>query len=49
MLRNPDSLYEGKRSKGLLKVKSVADDDALVVGYEDRVGERRGSIRALKC
>lgn len=48
MLRQADSLYENKRSKTLLKVKSFADDDAIVIGYEDGIGRCKGTVGALK-
>jgi DNA ligase-1 len=34
MLRQPGSLYVGKRSKTLLKVKTFYDAEAKVIGYE---------------
>ena len=34
MLREPGSLYVGKRSMTLLKVKTFLDAEAKVVGYE---------------
>ena len=34
MLRQPGSLYEWKRSKTLLKVKTFSDEEAEVVGHE---------------
>lgn len=48
MLRDPNSLYQCKRSKTLLKVKSLPDDEALVIGYEDGVGRNRGTVGALQ-
>jgi ATP-dependent DNA ligase len=33
MLRQPDALYENKRSKNLQKVKIFYDDEAEVIGY----------------
>lgn len=33
MLRDPNSLYEYKRSSILLKVKKFHDDEAKVIGY----------------
>lgn len=47
MLRNPDSQYEGRRSRSILKVKSVPDDEAVVIGYEDGVGRNSGTISGL--
>ncbi|KAJ1549527.1 hypothetical protein HK096_011428, partial [Nowakowskiella sp. JEL0078] len=49
MLRSPNSLYEGKRSKSLLKVKSFYDAEAIVEGYEDGKGKHKGTVGALKC
>ncbi len=34
MLRDPDSVYENRRSKSLLKVKTFHDDEAVVLGYK---------------
>src|SRR3990172_3171793 len=39
MLRKPKSLYEGKRSSTLLKVKNINDDVALVIGHEPGKGK----------
>ncbi|KAJ3047294.1 hypothetical protein HK097_011659 [Rhizophlyctis rosea] len=49
MLRKPGSLYEGKRSGTLLKVKSFFDAEAEVVGYEPGKGKHKGATGALKC
>ena len=48
MLRKFGSLYEGKRSSTLLKVKTFCDDEAVVVGYEKGKGKYIGKIGALK-
>lgn len=48
MLRDPDGLYERKRSKTLLKVKTYFDGEAEVVGYEDGVGRCLNTTGALK-
>ena len=48
MLRRPGSLYEGKRSGTLLKVKSFFDAEAEVVGYEAGKGKHKGATGALK-
>lgn len=34
MIKDPNGLYERKRSKLLLKVKVMHDEDAIVTGYE---------------
>ena len=47
MLRQPGSFYERKRSHTLLKVKSVDDAEALVVGYFSRPGGR--DVSSLEC
>jgi len=49
MLREPGSLYIGKRSKTLLKVKKFLDDDAEVIGHEKGKGRNAGVCGALKC
>ena len=38
MLRHPESIYEGKRSRTLLKVKTFEDDEATVLGHEPGTG-----------
>lgn len=48
MLRNPNSLYERKRSKQLLKVKKFEDAEAIVTGYEDGTGRLKGLMGAIK-
>ncbi|KAK2459959.1 hypothetical protein APHAL10511_008044 [Amanita phalloides] len=49
MLRRPQSLYEGRRSGTLLKVKSFYDAEAIVTGYAPGKGRHKGSMGALKC
>ncbi|TPX70804.1 hypothetical protein SpCBS45565_g01500 [Spizellomyces sp. 'palustris'] len=49
MMRKPGSLYEGKRSATLLKVKTFFDAEAKVLGYEPGKGKHKGSTGALKC
>jgi DNA ligase-1 len=48
MLHNPDALYEKKRSKNLLKVKSFSDGEATVIGYSPGSGKYEGKTGALK-
>jgi len=38
MLRDPESLYEGRRSDRLLKVKTFEDDEATVLNHEEGSG-----------
>ena len=47
MLRSPGSYYEGKRSNTLLKVKSVVEDEAVVVGHQAGKGKNSGRLGAL--
>ena len=49
MLREPQSLYEGKRSKSLLKMKPFYDAEARVIGHEDGKGRNAGRLGALVC
>ncbi|KAJ3737293.1 hypothetical protein DFJ43DRAFT_987910 [Lentinula guzmanii] len=49
MLRKPGSLYEGKRSSTLLKIKSFYDAEAVVTGYKAGKGRNAGVTGALKC
>ncbi len=47
MLRQPGSLYAGKRSSTLLKVKTFLDDEAEVYGFEPGEGKHKGRLGAL--
>ena len=38
MLRNPTSLYERRRSRDLLKVKSFSESEAEIIGYQQGTG-----------
>jgi len=49
MLRQPCSLYEGKRSRTLLKVKSFQDVEATVCGHAPGKGKHAGRLGALVC
>lgn len=49
MLKNPDSVYQNKRSSDLLKVKSFHETEATVVGYVPGLGKYSGLIGALIC
>ncbi|KAF8627948.1 hypothetical protein AX17_006101 [Amanita inopinata Kibby_2008] len=49
MLRKPESMYEGRRSNTLLKVKNFYDAEAVVTGYVAGKGKHKGATGALKC
>ncbi|KJE92270.1 DNA ligase [Capsaspora owczarzaki ATCC 30864] len=49
MLRKPGSMYEGRRSMTLLKVKSFEDADAKVIGHNQGSGRHQGRLGALVC
>ena len=48
MLRQAGSLYENKRSKTLLKVKTFQDAEGTVIGYEPGKGKNEGLVGAMK-
>ncbi|KAJ3228745.1 hypothetical protein HDU81_005938, partial [Chytriomyces hyalinus] len=49
MLRKPGSLYVGKRSSTLLKVKSFYDAEAVVIGHEPGRGKNSRVTGSLRC
>jgi len=49
MYRHPDSKYEGKRSSGLLKVKTFRDDEFTAVDVEEGNGKLQGKAGAIWC
>jgi DNA ligase 1 len=49
MLREPKSVYVPMRSRTLYKVKTIADAEAVVVGYEPGIGRNEEVYGALKC
>ena len=49
MLRKPESIYEGKRSKTLLKVKEFHDMEVKIVGYKDGTGKYKGMLGSFEC
>jgi len=49
MLRKPQSMYEGRRSSTLLKVKSFFDDEATITGYEAGKGRHLGRLGGYAC
>lgn len=44
MLRDPDSLYDGTRSKSLLKVKSSLDAEAVIIDYIEDTHMKKDGI-----
>lgn len=49
MIRNPNSHYECRRSRTLLKVKTFDDDEATIIGHEPGSGKYIGMCGALRC
>ncbi len=49
VIRDPEALYERKRSNKILKLKKYFDDECLVVGYTAGKGKFTGMLGALKC
>jgi DNA ligase-1 len=49
MLRQPGSLYEGKRSRTLLKVKTFHDLEVTVIDHIPGKGKHKGRLGALAC
>jgi len=47
MLRKPDSTYERKRSKYLIKVKTHSDSEGVVIGYVNGKGRLEGMTGSL--
>lgn len=47
MIRDPSSLYEGKRSDTLLKVKKFDDAEATVLGHLKGTGRCSAMLGAL--
>ena len=49
MLRAPNSPYEGKRSKYLLKVKQLFDAECRIIGYKKGTGKYKRYLGAFEC
>ena len=49
VVREPNALYVGKRSKSSLKIKSFQDDECVVKGYTKGKGKFEGLVGALLC
>jgi len=48
MIRDPNSHYECRRSRSLLKVKTFEDDEAVIIGHEPGSGKYLGQCGALR-
>ena len=48
MLRDPKSIYEGRRSDFLLKVKKFEDAEATVIGHEKGTGRCSNMCGAIR-
>ena len=49
MLKHPDSMYDGKRSDWLLKVKPSFEDEAIIVDYTEGKGKYQGLLGGFVC
>lgn len=49
MLRKNNSVYEGKRSKSLLKVKKFHDIEVKIIGYKNGTGKYKGKVGSFDC
>lgn len=49
MLKDPNSEYEGKRSKKLLKYKPAYDEEAVIIEHKMGEGKYKGYLGALIC
>lgn len=49
MLRNPAAPYERKRTRNLLKVKPVVDEEFIVLDVQAGTGKHEGRMGALVC
>ena len=49
MIRIPDSPYENKRSKNLLKLKQFLDDEFIIVDVIEGIGNRSGMAGNIVC
>lgn len=49
MLNDPNAMYEGKRSNGLLKYKPSFDMEAKIIGYKEGKAKNKGKLGAFIC
>ena len=49
ILKDPDGIWEAKRSYATLKIKAVREADLEIIGFEEGDGKYAGSLGALIC
>jgi len=49
MLKDPNSLYSGKRSDFMLKYKPTYDAEAIIIGFNDGTGKYSGMLGSFIC
>lgn len=49
ILKDPDGIWEAKRSYATLKIKAVREADLEIIGFEEGEGKYAGSLGALIC
>lgn len=50
MLRDPNSVYEKKRSNTLIKLKATDDDEAIIIGYNISTSKKyEGKLKSFHC
>jgi DNA ligase-1 len=49
IIKEPNALYENKKSKFMLKIKIHEDGEAIVIGFEEGKGRLNGLLGSLKC
>lgn len=50
MLRDPESVYENKRSHSLVKLKAFQDDEAIIIGYNISTSKTyTGQLKSFIC
>lgn len=49
MLREPNSMYVGKRTKDLLKLKTFYDTEVKIINYKSGEGKYTGMLGAYEC
>ena len=49
MIKDPESLYEGKRSNFMLKYKPAYDEEAIIIGYTPGRGKYKDKLGAFVC
>lgn len=47
MVNLADAVYEGKRTKNILKVKAMQDCDLKIIGFEEGTGKNKGTLGAV--